>query len=118
MRTTKCNVAAHDHKTVNAADTCKCVHDKVVLVSRWMRRRGCLVCGTHERVVLELDHRDPQTKHQSLKKSWAHGSRARVQRVVAVVLADCAVDNCAGGRAFSEAELRERYSRYDLTRSQ
>lgn len=41
--------------------------EKQQYVRDYKVEQGCLVCGTKNWIVLELDHRNPQTKHFKLK---------------------------------------------------
>lgn len=65
--------AGHKHTTSQGAGACRSRLRKETLVRMFKEAHGCLVCGEHDLRVLDLDHRDPQTKHP-IFRSKAYGS--------------------------------------------
>lgn len=76
MSETTCD--GHVHASRKAAAVCRIRQRKMELIRSFKEARGCAVCGERDWVVLDLDHRDPSTKHPRLKaghggaKDFAH----------------------------------------------
>ena len=82
---------------------------KLALVRRYKAAHGCQDCGERDPLVLDLDHRDPATKHARLKRERYRGtgggnwSRLSFD-ALAAELAKCDVvcANCHRRRTFAK----------------
>lgn len=60
----------------------KLQHKKRDMVQAYRVEKGCLVCGTKNPHVLDLDHRDPGTKNNKLRHMRYRGSGGRQWRAM------------------------------------